>query len=76
LDRQKKKQYILQSKKAFKSLIKKEDLIKYFQDGIKTENNLSIGAEHERFLFNNKSNKRIDFDTVTKVLNFLEQFGW
>jgi len=76
LDRQKKKQYILQSKKAFKSLIKKEDLIKYFQDGIKTENNLSIGVEHERFLFNNKSNKRIDFDTVTKVLNFLEQFGW
>jgi glutamate--cysteine ligase len=57
-------------------LIKKEDLIKYFIDGCKKEKNLSIGVEHEKFLFHNKSNKRIDFETVTKVLNFLEQFGW
>jgi len=57
-------------------LIKKEDLIKYFQDGCKTENNLSIGVEHEKFLFNSKLNKRIDFVTVTKVFNFLKQFGW
>ena len=56
--------------------IKKEDLIKYFQDGCKKENNLSIGVEHEKFLFNNKLNKRIDFTTVNKVFNFLEQFGW
>ncbi len=57
-------------------MIKKEDLIKYFIDGCKKEKNLSIGVEHEKFLFHNKSNKRIDFETVTKVLNFLEQFGW
>ena len=57
-------------------MIKKEDLIKYFIDGCKKEENLSIGVEHEKFLFHNKSNKRIDFETVTKVLNFLEQFGW
>jgi len=56
--------------------MKKEDLIKYFQQGCKTENKLSIGVEHEKFLFNDKSNKRIDFETVTKVLNFLEKFGW
>ena len=52
-------------------MIKKEDLIKYFQDGSKTKKQLSIGVEHEKFLFN-KSNQRIDFKTVTKVLNFLE----
>jgi len=57
-------------------LIKKEDLIKYFKDGCKTENNLSIGVEHEKFIFNNKLNKRIDFKTTTKIFNYLQQFGW
>jgi len=57
-------------------LINKEDLIKYFQDGCKAKNKLSIGVEHEKFLFNNKSNKRVDFETITKVFNFLKQFGW
>ena len=57
-------------------MIKKEDLIKYFQEGNKTENNLKIGVEHEKFLFKNKLNKRIDFEIVTKIFNFLEQFGW
>ena len=57
-------------------MIIKEDLIKYFQDGCKTENNLKIGVEHEKFLYNNKLNKRINFETVSKVFKFLEQFGW
>ena len=57
-------------------MIKKEDLIKYFKDGCKTENNLSIGVEHEKFIFNNKLNKRIDFKTTTKIFNYLQQFGW
>ena len=57
-------------------MITKEDLIKYFQDGCKTENNLKIGVEHEKFLFNNKLNKRINFKFVSKLFNFLEQFGW
>jgi len=55
--------------------IKKENLIKYFQDGCETENNIRIGVEHEKFLFNN-SNKRVDFETVTKIFTFLETFGW
>jgi len=57
-------------------LIKREDLIKYFKDGCKTENNLSIGVEHEKFLFNNKLNKRVDFKTAAKIFNYLQQFGW
>ncbi len=57
-------------------MIKKENLIKYFQQGCKAENKLNIGVEHEKFLFYNKSNKRINFETVTKIFNFLEQFGW
>ena len=57
-------------------MITKEDLIKYFQDGCKRENNLKIGVEHEKFLFNHKLNKRVSFEIISKVFNFLEQFGW
>ena len=57
-------------------MITKEDLIKYFQEGCKTEKNLSIGVEHEKFLFNKQLNKRINFETVIKVFKFLEKFGW
>ena len=57
-------------------MIKKENLIDYFQQGCKTENKVSIGVEHEKFLFYNKLNKRINFETVTKIFNFFEQFGW
>ena len=57
-------------------MITKEDLIKYFHRGCKALNDLKIGVEHEKFLFNSKLNKRIDYETVEKVLKFLEQFGW
>jgi len=57
-------------------LIQKEDLINYFQEGCKVKGKLNIGVEHEKFLFNNKTNKRIDFQTVTKIFKFLEQFNW
>ena len=57
-------------------MITKQDLIKYLQDGCKAKNNIKIGVEHEKFLFKSKSNKRINFETASKVLNFLEQFGW
>jgi glutamate--cysteine ligase len=57
-------------------LITKEDLIKYFHDACKTENNFKIGVEHEKFLFNSKLNKRINFEEVSKIFKFLEQFGW
>ena len=57
-------------------MITKEDLIKYFQEGCKTNNNLSIGVEHEKFLFSNNSNERVNFEVTTKIFKFLEQFGW
>ena len=57
-------------------MINKADLIEYFQSGCKEKHNLNIGVEHEKFLFENKLNKRINFETVTKIFNFLEQFGW
>jgi len=54
----------------------KQDLINCFQEGCKKEDQLSIGVEHEKFLFDGHSNQRVNFETITKVFNFLEKFGW
>jgi len=54
----------------------KQDLINYFQKGCKTKDQLSIGVEHEKFLFDDNSNQRVNFETISKVFNFLEKFGW
>ena len=38
----------------------KEQIIKYFESGIKETKNFRIGIEHEKFLFNNEDNKRVE----------------
>ena len=52
----------------------KEDIIKYFNSGC--TNNLSIGVENEKFLFDLKSNKRANYDQVKNILIYLKKFGW
>ena len=42
-------------------IINKEKIIKYFESGIKKSKDFKIGIEHEKFLFNNQNNKRIDY---------------
>lgn len=54
----------------------KQDIINYFQEGCKKENQISIGAENEKFLFERQSGERASFETISKVFNFLLQFGW
>jgi len=46
-------------------------LIKYFNDGIKENNQLRIGVEHEKFLFNKKDLKRINYEKIKKVFELL-----
>ena len=46
----------------------KQDLINFFEKGCKKEDHLSVGIEHEKFIFENHSNKRINFKTVSKIL--------
>ena len=58
------------------SIRSKIDIINYFKNGCKNENQLNIGVEHEKFLFQKNSNKRINFSTVTKLFNYLTRFGW
>jgi len=43
-------------------------------EGNKKENQFKIGVEHEKFLFSD--NKRVNFETISKIFNFLKQFGW
>jgi glutamate--cysteine ligase len=54
----------------------KEKIIKYFTSGIKDPKNHKIGIEHEKFLFNNKDNKRIDYSKIKEMFAALLEFGW
>ena len=54
----------------------KEKIIKYFLSGIKDPKNLKIGIEHEKFLFNNNDNKRIDYSKIKEMFAALLEFGW
>ncbi len=54
----------------------KEKIIKYFKSGIKDKKNFKIGIEHEKFLFNNNNNKRIDYLKIKEMFSALLEFGW
>ena len=54
----------------------KEKIIKYFESGIKGSKDFKIGIEHEKFLFNNQNNKRIDYSKIKEMFTALIEFGW
>ena len=54
----------------------KEHIIEYFKSGIKNTKNFRIGIEHEKFLFNNKDNKRVNFSKIKEMFSSLLEFGW
>ncbi|MDC0364813.1 glutamate-cysteine ligase family protein [Candidatus Pelagibacter sp.] len=54
----------------------KEQIIKYFKSGIKKTKDFKIGIEHEKFLFNKKDNKRIDYLKIKEMFSALLEFGW
>ena len=54
----------------------KEKIIEYFKSGIKNPKNFKIGIEHEKFLFNNQTNKRIDYFKIKEMFSALLEFGW
>ena len=57
-------------------IISKENIIEYFKSGIKDEKVFKIGIEHEKFLFDGKKNKRIDYSKVLEMFSALNEFGW
>ena len=54
----------------------KEKIIKYFQSGIKDKKNFKIGIEHEKFLFDNKNDIRINYSGIKEMFSALLEFGW
>ena len=45
----------------------KEQIIEYFESGIKDTKDFKIGIEHEKFLFNNKDNKRVNYSKIKEM---------
>ena len=54
----------------------KEQIIKYFESGIKESKDFRIGIEHEKFLFNNDNNKRVNYSKIKEMFEALLEFGW
>ena len=54
----------------------KEKIIDYFKSGIKEIKKFKIGIEHEKFLFENQNNKRIDYQKIKVMFSALMEFGW
>ena len=54
----------------------KEQIIEYFKTGIKETRNFKIGIEHEKFLFDLKNNKRVDYNKIKLMFDALIEFGW
>ena len=57
-------------------ITKKEQIIEYFKSGIKNKKEFKIGIEHEKFLFNSRDNKRIDYQKIKEMFSALLEFGW
>ena len=54
----------------------KEQIIEYFKSGIKDKKDFKIGIEHEKFLFNNQNNKRVNYSKIKEMFTALLEFGW
>jgi glutamate--cysteine ligase len=54
----------------------KEQIINYFKSGIRETKDFKIGIEHEKFLFDQSNNKRVNYQTILKMFKGLYEFGW
>ena len=64
------------SNNSITTIENKSQLIQYFIDGIKKNNNQRIGVEHEKFLFSKNNLKRIDYQQLKQVFEILREKGW
>ena len=64
------------NKSLTEAIQNKNKLIQYFENGIKNKNQLRVGVEHEKFLFNKNNLKRIDYLKIKKLFEILTVRGW
>ena len=56
--------------------LNKKNIIDYFQTGSKPHNKCGIGIEHEKLLFYEKNNQRINYESILEMFKELYEFGW
>jgi glutamate--cysteine ligase len=55
----------------------REQLLAYFVGGNKTEAELGIGTEHEKFAWDAHTGKLLEFDRIEEIMNQMaDRFGW
>jgi glutamate--cysteine ligase len=54
----------------------KEHIVNYFNSGIRDTKDFKIGIEHEKFLFDQNNNKRVNYPTILEMFKGLYEFGW
>ena len=52
-------------------MLNKQNLIKYFENGIKSNANLKIGTEHEKFILNKDTFLPLKYDEENGINNIL-----
>jgi glutamate--cysteine ligase len=54
----------------------KNQIIEYYKSGVKNSKDFKIGIEHEKFLFDNEYNRRVDYSKIKQMFAALLEFGW
>ena len=60
-------------------MIKKDDLVNYFFEGVKPIDELKIGVEHEKFILNKDTLKPLTYDEqggIKDIFKYLIKLGW
>ena len=60
-------------------MLKKTKLIEYFEKGIKSDSELKIGTEHEKFILNKSTLKPLSYDEkngIKDIFLSLIELGW
>ena len=47
--------------------LNKKNIIDYFQSGSKSHNECGIGIEHEKLLFYEKNNQKINYESILEI---------
>ena len=60
-------------------MLKKSDLIKYFENGIKNTSEIKIGTEHEKFIYHKSDLSLVPYSGDVSINSIFEDFiqdGW
>lgn len=69
----------MKDKENIIELSNKNQLIEYFERGSKQPEQWGIGTEHEKFLYNKQTLKRLGYDThpgIRQILKLFQEKGW